>query len=333
MFFLAEGILTKACSNSIFLKVYSFMSKLLSVVFFIVPMAIIIMISFDLVKNVIAGNYDQIKKNNNIIIKRLLYCVLLFLVPTITNIFISIVNGAISNVLDDYQSCEDNVDNIEYFEEKEKAQQELIQRKFLENNAVTNFKTYTEKIKVKEKKYNDDGSGSSSSSGASIVGAKYDLTDAQIKRIAALCVHEQGNVEAGVKAEATLVANRFEFVGSGSTGDDLYNFLYLSKNSSWWAADSRSASSSTSKQQDWVRDVLVNGNRNLPLYIDEHDYLGDISSVTNDGSSFRIYNRSGYQKDKTIIKNKMGSTYTFYEFPCSSCDPFGYTAESKKRFN
>ena len=40
-------------------------------------------------------------------------------------------------------------------------------------------------------------------------GKKYNLTETQIKKLARLCVQEQGSV-AGVKAEASLMANLLE---------------------------------------------------------------------------------------------------------------------------
>ena len=72
-----------------------------------------------------------------------------------------------------------------------------------------------------------------------------------------------------------------------------------------------------------VRDVICNGNRTLPEYIDEHDCLSDISSI----STGSVYNRNAYIKDKTIIRNVYGSTYTFFCFPDETSDPFGYTSK------
>ena len=54
-----------------------------------------------------------------------------------------------------------------------------------------------------------------------------DLTETQIKKIARLCVQEQGSV-AGVKAEASLMANQLETSSYrqnkyGTNGQGLYN--------------------------------------------------------------------------------------------------------------
>lgn len=155
---------------------------------------------------------------------------------------------------------------------------------------------------------------------------KYNLTDSQVKQIARLCVQEQGGSEAGTKAEASLMANLLETSSMrqnkyGSDGNGLYNFV---RNGGWFykAAHFMDDGFASATQVAWVKDVLVNGNRTLPQYIDEHDCFSDIASI----STGNIRTRSDYVKNKTIIKNKMGSTYTFYCFPTSTSDPFGYTA-------
>lgn len=156
---------------------------------------------------------------------------------------------------------------------------------------------------------------------------KYKLTDSQVKQIARLCQQEQGSL-AGAKAEASLMANQLETsdyrrrkYGTGANG--LYNWI---RNGGWFyrAAYYMDNGSATERIVEGVRDVLVNGNRTLPQYIDEHDCFSDIASI----STGNVRTRSDYQKDKTIVKNKMGSTYTFYTFPDKGSDPFGYTSEA-----
>ena len=106
----------------------------------------------------------------------------------------------------------------------------------------------------------------------------------------------------------------------GTDGNGLVNFV---RNSGWFykAAYFMDYGSATATQIQAVRDVLVNGNRTLPQYVDEHDAFSDIKSI----STGSIRNRADYIQNKTIIKNKMGSTYTFYCFPAPTSDPFGYT--------
>lgn len=153
---------------------------------------------------------------------------------------------------------------------------------------------------------------------------KYSLTDSQLTQIARLCVQEQGNLD-GIRAEASLMANLLETsnarrakYGTGGTG--LYNFV---RNGGWFykAAHFMDEGHCTAAQKKAVKEVLVNGKRTLPQYVDEHDCLTDIKSI----STGDVYDRSDYKQNVTVIRNKMGSTYTFYCFPAPGCDPFGYT--------
>lgn len=158
---------------------------------------------------------------------------------------------------------------------------------------------------------------------------KYNLTDTQVKQIARLCQQEQGSL-AGAKAEASLMANQLETseyrrrkYGTGANG--LYN--WIRKGEWFYRADYyMDNGSATDRIIEGVRDVLVNGNRTLPQYVDEHDCFSDIASI----STGNVRTRSDYVKGKTIVKNKRGSTYTFYSFPDKGSDPFGYTAEAYK---
>lgn len=153
---------------------------------------------------------------------------------------------------------------------------------------------------------------------------KYNLTETQLKKLARLCVQEQGSIN-GVKAEASLMANLLETNATrqkkwGTDGNGLYNMV---RESGWFyrAAYYMDNGSAGSKYVEAVRDVLCNGNRTLPQYVDEHDCFSDIKSI----STGSIRNRADYIKDQTVIRNKMGSTYTFHCFPDKGSDPFGYT--------
>ena len=161
---------------------------------------------------------------------------------------------------------------------------------------------------------------------------RYALTDTQLVQIARLCQQEQGTV-AGAKAEASLMANQLEtsktrqqMYGTGAEG--LYNWV---RNGGWFsrAAHWMDNGSVSDAVLAGVKDVLVNGNRTLPLYVDEHDCLSDIKSI----STGDVKDRSAYVQGKTVVKNTYGSTWTFWCFPDSSSDPFGYTDAAYKAVN
>lgn len=159
---------------------------------------------------------------------------------------------------------------------------------------------------------------------------KYDLSEEQLLGIASQAYHEQGTPK-GAAAEASLMANRFELYGSshGSGADGLYDYV---RNSGWFAhsASNMDSHDAPAEVVEAVRDVLVNGKRTLPAYIDEHDWINDITSATNDGKSINVKDRDAYVPNKTILKNKYGSTYIFYSFPDEGSDPFGYIYEDKR---
>jgi SH3-like domain-containing protein len=43
-----------------------------------------------------------------------------------------------------------------------------------------------------------------------------------------------------------------------------------------------------------------------------------------------VKDRKAYVQGKTVVKNKYGSTWTFWCFPDNTSDPFGYTAAAYK---
>ena len=160
---------------------------------------------------------------------------------------------------------------------------------------------------------------------------KYDLTDDQLAQIASLAYHEQGTAK-GAAAEASLMANLFEIKGSnyGEGADGLYNYV---RTSGWFANAAKNMDSYDASPEiiAAVKSVLVDGKRTLPGYIDEHDWINDLKSVTNDGESIDKKDRSQYVQFKTEIKNIYGATYTFYSFPDTNSDPFGYTSEERRK--
>jgi hypothetical protein len=336
-------VILDPCNNPTFLKALVLIQNIINVIFIAIPIILIVMLSIDLFKNVISTEEEQ-KKNLKLIFKRILYAIAVFFVPTIVNIFLTLISDSIMDITSDYNSCIENMDNIEYFEqiaqkleaEEQKSKEEAVKSK---TKIITTIKNYSTSI-------------STSTNEGSSVGKKYTLTDSQLKGIAVICQKEQGTVT-GAKAEATLIANRFELFGSsyGTDGTGLYN--YVAK-SGWWGKEKTTTSymQSTKNLQNLdsnilatVKQVLVYGDRTaLAPYVDEHDciYCGkkygyDITKLITDGRIItdknQLKNHSNYIKDTTIIYNKYGASYTFYTFPTSTSDPFGYTKTAKEKYN
>lgn len=199
------------------------------------------------------------------------------------------------------------------------------------------------------------GGGSSSSVDASTSGTsgttetsgaggcdftKYNYSDEDLKRLAAIAASENGDNIESLKNEMSLMANLYE----SSRGSGYSSVLDYVINGKWFGSKKGSISGdrASSEQFAAAKDVFNNGNRTLPKEVDEHDcidcgrYGYDITKIEIDGKTITsqdgLKNADNYVKNKTILHNKYGSTYTFYTWanpdnPVRS-DPMGYTGDS-----
>lgn len=141
----------------------------------------------------------------------------------------------------------------------------------------------------------------------------YGLTDSQIRKITSLCIQEQGSSKAGIMWEASQMCNLWESKSSTTKakyGNSIYNYI---RNSGWYAkaATHMDKENGSATQRGYVKEVMCKGLRRLPLCVDEHDCGSDLISKP-----------SNPVKGKTKIKNRYGSTYTY--FGKSACgDYFG----------
>lgn len=152
----------------------------------------------------------------------------------------------------------------------------------------------------------------------------YNLTQDQAERFAAACVMEQGENPEAVRTEMSQILNLTESSFGDKRGNDPVQVL----NSNWYASVTKaryqSKEGSTPELAAVILDAANNGNRSLPPFVNEHDCFSDISSI----STGSVRNKADYKQDQTIIHNRYGSTYTFWDFPHTE-DPFGYTAEKQ----
>lgn len=81
------------CNDVELLKVIYFVRVLLNIVFLIIPIIAIVMLSLDLLKNVISNRDDDMRKNLSIFFKRIIYLVAIFLVYTIVNFSMNLVGA------------------------------------------------------------------------------------------------------------------------------------------------------------------------------------------------------------------------------------------------
>ena len=160
---------------------------------------------------------------------------------------------------------------------------------------------------------------------------RYNLTEKQIRGLANIVAHEQGTV-AGMHAEASLMANLTDINGDK---DATVERLIKTATGGWFAYGQKRYDAGTTNERaiKAVKDVLICGKRTLPRYINEHDCMSDIIKVSNNGKEINFLDRGKYKKHKTVIQNKYGGTYTFFEFPGgidTGVDPFGYTSAAKR---
>jgi len=154
----------------------------------------------------------------------------------------------------------------------------------------------------------------------------FKLTEKQIRGIANIVLHEQGTI-AGWFAEASQIANLAEIRYGGDPVKAVC--------SGWYAkGTSRYRAGTTNPIIIWiVKRVFLEGYRTLPRFIDEHDCMSDISTAKTGSVSVKG-DKSKWKQGITTIKNKMGSTYTFWSFPGgyeTGVDPFGYTKEANRK--
>lgn len=81
------------CHNVDLLKTIMFVKAILNIIFIVVPIGLIIMMAIDFLKVVIAGNENDQKKDFNMSLKRVISIVVLFFVPTIVDLLMSLLGN------------------------------------------------------------------------------------------------------------------------------------------------------------------------------------------------------------------------------------------------
>ncbi len=143
--------LSIGCDDTSVLRVILFIKSLLDIVFILVPIGLILILSIDLAKNVITKE-DDMNKNVKIIIKRILFCVLIFFIKPIVSLSINLVEN---NASIDFLTCYD-LATFNYIKdvnllEKERDEVEREQRLLAQQAAILNNRS----------NFNNSGSSSS----------------------------------------------------------------------------------------------------------------------------------------------------------------------------
>ena len=331
------------CENPYVLNILLFVEQIIKVVYYIIPLGLIVFMMIDFFKGVISQG-DSGSKELIFSFKRIFNIVALFLVPTFVSIFMQFL-GYLEIFDGDYAACLKNTSNVSYYSDKyvalelkEEEKKKAEQQKQLEEYEYNKELAKRKKLDVKN-----------TSSSSVTIGQTYNLSDAQIRKLTAVCIGEQGAYKDGVASEASFMANKYELVYSNSFSN-IYDWVTYGGKNYYFATRSRTCCEGevTDELINVVRDVLINGHRTIPLYIDSHDQFSDISYINNGGSNISsgssIRDRNNYIKDKTKIytvhklenSNPSEQYFIFYDWakPTSKTgDPFGYTEFSYKKIN
>ena len=99
------NLLSGACDNVNILRIILFIKNIINYAFILIPMGLIVMLSLDMAKNVVSDDESIQKKNFMMFIKRCIYVICLFSVPSFVNLVISLVDDNDLYDLDNYKKC------------------------------------------------------------------------------------------------------------------------------------------------------------------------------------------------------------------------------------
>lgn len=179
--------------------------------------------------------------------------------------------------------------------------------------------------------------GSSGVGSSAFTGEGYELTDAQLKYLCAMCIAEQGacaNTEVTMRYQASLMANVYELYGKRK-GLSLYEYITLlptqSKNGvkGWFATSTHERADATYSSisgscVEWARDVFCNGNRITQaneqgtLNYNPSNVKGGFTKVYYNGKTYTgldMKNESIYVSGETILYTSAGQACLFEAFP------------------
>ena len=138
------------CGGTAVLTAIKFIIGVLDVIFVLLPILLTLLLVIDIIKNIVAGSEDEMKKNKNLLIKRIIVCVILFLVEPITHF---VINNAAAKE-DNYLAC------IKIAKETDDLSQYEIKVPEVENKEKYSFFDNKKKIvapKKEEKKEEQTG--------------------------------------------------------------------------------------------------------------------------------------------------------------------------------
>ena len=149
------------CENPGMLRTISIFSIGIKIIFIAIPMVLVLKVTIDLFKNIF-GNPEN-KKKLSTIFMRFVSAMAIFLVPTFVKLFMNLFVSGTDNILNTYNTCLENVNNINYYETKrdalankeDEASSKESLKKFADNKLTLDIvKSNEENSKIKSSKPN-----------------------------------------------------------------------------------------------------------------------------------------------------------------------------------
>ena len=128
-------ILLEMCEQPGVLRALYFATLLLDIVFVLVPIGLILMLTLDFSKSLASGE-EKTQKSIKLVSKRIIYAVLIFCIPWIISVFMSLLESA--GLPNDYNNCLINVKskNFSYYDKLSEEEERLYdQQKELKDTA------------------------------------------------------------------------------------------------------------------------------------------------------------------------------------------------------
>ena len=97
------------CSNASFLATILFIKKLVTIISYLVPVLLVLFMTIDFAKAVIAGDENQMKTAQNLAIKRIIWAVVIFFVPIVVNAVFHLLDNTEAAGITCYNNATDEV--------------------------------------------------------------------------------------------------------------------------------------------------------------------------------------------------------------------------------
>ena len=120
---------SKICMDASFLATVLFIKKIVGIIVILIPIALVLFVTIDLTKAVIANDDNQMKTAQKLAIKRIIYAAVIFLVPTLINATFNMLGKEVEGLACYSNATEENVNTLtEAKKDSDEAYQNAIDK-------------------------------------------------------------------------------------------------------------------------------------------------------------------------------------------------------------